>query len=147
AASTVRSLTEQTTAIEQISKETDRLVARFGNLAKSMAEQARSSQEITAAASDLDQQSREASRAMKEQATGFKQITEGSANIAKQIKLIAASNLENTRSTTVVLDRIEQVRQVARKNGESAQSIRRIVMGNPEAAKGRNGKRSSGTSV
>ena len=68
-----------------------------------MIEQAKSSQEITAAASDLDQQTREASRAMKEQARGFKQITVSSANITKQIKLIAAANLDNSQSTDVIL--------------------------------------------
>ena len=43
AASTVRSLGEQSTAIEQVARETDRLITQFGGLSKSMNEQARSS--------------------------------------------------------------------------------------------------------
>jgi methyl-accepting chemotaxis protein len=120
-------LTEQSTAIEQIAKETDRLIMQFGGLNKAMSEQATASKEITAAASDLDQQTKEVSGAMKEQAISFKQITAASANIARQIKTIAAANLDNSKSTVVILERIQEVRDVSRENGESAKSIEGIL--------------------
>jgi methyl-accepting chemotaxis protein len=127
ATTTARSLAEQSTAIEQVAKETDRLTGQLGSLAKAMGEQAKNSDEINAAVSDLDQQTREASRALKEQTMGFKQITDGSTNVTKQIKLIAGSNLENSRSTTQILKRIQDVREVSRQNGESAKDIKRII--------------------
>ena len=127
AATTVRALAEQSTAIEQVAKETDRLISQFASLTKAMGEQANSSREVTAATADLDLQARQVTQGMKEQALGFKQITTNSANIAKQIKSIAASNLENSQSTTVILKRIQEVRDVSRENGQFAKSIERIV--------------------
>jgi alkyl hydroperoxide reductase subunit AhpC len=92
-----------------------------------MAEQAKNSDEISAATSDLDQQTKEASRAMKEQAVSFKQIADGSGNVTKQVKLIAAANLENSRSTVIILKRIQEVRDVSIQNGESARNIERVL--------------------
>jgi methyl-accepting chemotaxis protein len=143
-ASTVRSLAEQSTAIEQIARETDQLITQFGGLAKAMGEQATASQEITAAASDLDHQTREASRAMKEQTISFKQINGSSINITKQIKLIAAANLENSQSTNVILDRIQDVRGIARENIQAATRIEGLLDG-AAALKGRNGRRKPAT--
>ena len=64
---------------------------------------------------------------MKEQSASFKQVTDGSANIAKRIKLIAASNLENSRSTTIILERIQSVRNVSRDNTKEARNIEGIL--------------------
>jgi methyl-accepting chemotaxis protein len=140
-ASTVRSLAEQSTASEQIAKETDRLITQFGALTKAMNEQATASREITAASSDLDQQTKEASRAMKEQAIGFKQITASSANITKQIKSIAEANLENSQSTLVILDRLQEVRGISRTNVEATDRIGEVLGGTSAALKNRNGRR------
>jgi methyl-accepting chemotaxis protein len=92
-----------------------------------MNEQATASAEITAAAGELDQQTKEASRSLKEQAMSLQQITAGSANVTKQVKLIAAANLENSRSTDFISERIQEVRDGSRENGESAQSIESIL--------------------
>jgi len=109
-----------------------------------MTEQAKSSQEISTAANDVNQQTRETSTALKEQAESFKQITDNSASITKQIKLIAATNLDNSRSTAAVLERIQQVRDVSQRNGVSAQGIKRILAEAPESAKRKNGGHNSG---
>jgi methyl-accepting chemotaxis protein len=98
-------------------------------LTRSISEQAVGGQEITAAASDLDHQTKEASRSMKEQAQSFKQITSNTANISKQIKMIAAANLENSQSTVVILQRIQEVRDVSRENAESATGIEDLLGG------------------
>jgi methyl-accepting chemotaxis protein len=147
ATATARSLAEQSTAIEQVAKETDRLITQFSGLTKAMTEQAKNSEEITAATSDLDQQTREASRAMKEQTISFRQITEGSANVTKQVKLIATSNVENSRATTVILKRIQEVRDVSKQNGQSARDIERILettIAGVSSAKSRKGGRNAG---
>ncbi len=46
ATSTAKSLAEQSTAIEQVARETDRLVTQFAGLAKTMTEQTKNAQEI-----------------------------------------------------------------------------------------------------
>ena len=127
AASTTRSIAEQSTALEQVAKETDKLTGQYSGLAKSMAEQAKNCQEITAAASDLEQQTAEATRAMKEQARQFKGITGYSSNVSKQIKLITAANMENSKSTTDVLEKIKAARELAGKNGEETHALWRIL--------------------
>ena len=132
AASTVRSLAEQVHG-HRTNRQGNR-PAHYGSLAawpKRWRNKRKTAQEITAAASDLDKQTQQASRAMKEQAAGFKQITDSSANITKQIKLIAAANLENSRSTTVILERIQEVRDVSRDNGEVGQKHRSASWGKP----------------
>jgi len=122
-ASTVRALAEQSSAIEQVARETDKLIARFTGLAKAMPEQAKNSQEITAAASDLTQQAAQASRGMEDQTRTFKGIAANTANITKQIQLVAAANLENSRSTTVIVQRIDEIREVSRTNGAEAETL------------------------
>jgi methyl-accepting chemotaxis protein len=109
-----------------------------------MNEQATAAKEITAAASDLEEQTKQANRAMTEQTLGFRQITGSSANIAKQIKLIASANLDNSQSTRVILERLQEVRDVSRENAESAKNIERVVGKRSEtmvSLKRRNGRR------
>jgi len=88
-----------------------------------MSGQSISSQEITKATLGLDQQTRQANQAMREQTDNLKQITNSSANIGRQIKSIAAANVENSKSTTVILERIRETREIARQNKESISSL------------------------
>ncbi len=75
-------------------------------------------------------------------------MTEGSTNISRQIKLIAAANVENSRSTEVVLKKIQEVRAISRKNGAEAGDIKNLVgqrAAESPRAKGHNGKRKTGS--
>jgi len=54
-------------------------------------------------------------------------VSGSSVNIAKQIKMIADANLENSQSTSVILQRLQQIREVSRNNGESAKTIERML--------------------
>jgi methyl-accepting chemotaxis protein len=78
---------------------------------------------------------------MEEQTRAFKGITADSANITKQIKLIAAANLENSGSTAVVAEKINEVREVSRANGAESKTIQRILLQAREPAGRRGGRR------
>jgi methyl-accepting chemotaxis protein len=107
------------------------LIVQFAEVTKAMSEQATSSREIMSATADLEQQARQATAAVEEQGASLKQISAGSANITKQVKLIAAANLENSKSTTVILDRIQEARDLSRQNKESTRNLERILQGSP----------------
>jgi len=122
-ASTSRAIAEQASAVEQISKEAERLSQLGTSFTRAMREQAGGTAQINTAAESLKVQSTQAARAMEEQARAIKDISGSTQSIAKQIKLITASNLRDSQSASNVLKSLSDVRSITTKNaGETGQA-------------------------
>jgi len=127
AASTARAVGEQASAIAEVSKETEMLTVQFTGLAKSMSDQSKSAAEITVAAKEFLQQTMEAAGAMKEQLKSVKYIRENTFSITKQIKLITAANVGNSKSAVTMLAKISGLQDLSRNNTNEVKSIRGVL--------------------
>src|SRR5678815_2298840 len=114
---------DRSTAIEQLSRESDRLAGQISRVTKSMTEQARSAQEITTAADGLRQQSTQAARAMEEQTKAIRDITVGASDIGKQIKLISKANIDHSRNGERMLQRLREVTEVSAATATETRAI------------------------
>ena len=157
ALATTRALSEQATASDQISKETERLAKLIVSVSREMTEQAAGMTQISTSTEELKQQSEQTARAMKEQSRAVKDVTSSTQNVAKQIRLITAANQEHCVVAERLMTGLPQIGVVARlgsidagaQNGHARSSAEQLSAEKMSQAKakstsvGRGGKRAN----
>jgi methyl-accepting chemotaxis protein len=123
AATTSRALAEQSTASNQVSKETERFAKMVVGVNKAMAEQTVAATEINKVVDGMRQQSDQVARAMSEQAQAGKDINQASHEVSRQIEKITRTNREHSLGSETILNAIFEIRKITERNaGEVKQT-------------------------
>ena len=144
ATSTARSVSEQATAADQISRSGEALARQASQVARAMSEQSTATNQLTTVAAAMRQDAEQAARGLADQTRAIRDISTTTASTAKQIRLIHAANREHSIVANDLLSRIKEVREVAEQN---AQHDAEVATAAPRSSNGggRRAPRSNGS--
>jgi methyl-accepting chemotaxis protein len=124
AVGTTRSLAEQSSASEDISKAAGELHRMIASTAKAISDQAASMNQITAATDGMSAQAEQVLRGAADQARAMRAMTNEAQNTAKQIKSISKANTEHSAAAAALLVSVGEIRQITDRNAAGVKQTR-----------------------
>jgi methyl-accepting chemotaxis protein len=91
---------------------------------RTLNEQSTATQQITRASEIMRQQAEQAAKALKEQSTAMREMASATSNTSKQIKLISHANRDHVQVSQKLLEDLGEVRRVTDRNASSVQQTR-----------------------